>query len=43
MSETMYFNEETENFKEKSDDIKVVVNTKIWFTGDRGKSMGEWG
>lgn len=37
------FNEVTENFKEKSDDIKVVVNTKIWFTGDRGKSMGEWG
>lgn len=39
----VFYYEETENFKENFDDMKVAVSTKIWFTGAGGKSTGEQG
>lgn len=38
----LFYCEETDNFKEIFDYMEVIFSTKIWFTGDRRKSMGVW-
>lgn len=36
----LFYDEETENFKENFNNIKAIFSTKIWFTRGRGKLMG---